>query len=125
MFLFADVQEGERSYAKFIDSNMTPERIYDQQWATLLLERVLIRLQNEWDQIGKLELFEYLKPCLSGEGGKYREIAGQFQSTEGAIKVMVYRLKERYRFLLRQEIAKTVSEPEEVEDEIRHLISLF
>lgn len=125
VYLFADVQEGERAYAQFKDSNMTPERLYDQQWATLLLERVLVRLRNEWDQAGKLELFESLKPCLNGEGENYREIAARFNSTEGAIKVMIHRLKERYRFLLRQEIAKTVDGSEEVEEEIRHLISLF
>jgi RNA polymerase sigma-70 factor (ECF subfamily) len=87
-----------------------------------LLQQVLDRLSAEFSTEGKAKLFDELKVFLSGEkGGSYAEVGLRLGKTESTIKVSVHRLRLRYRELLRLEIAKTVSTPEGIEDEIRNL----
>ena len=94
------------------------------QWAIAVLVAVLARLQAELAAEGKQELFEGLKPVLTAGGSiGYARIAAGLGMTEGAVKVAVHRLRRRYRELLRDEIAQTVASPEEIEEEIRHLLS--
>ncbi len=106
---------------------LTPERIYERQWAQALLDQVLKRLGEEYRQAGKTALFEKLSASLSQPRGAvpYAQIAREMDSTEAAIKMAVQRLRARYRELLRAEIAETVASPAEVEDEIRFLFSTF
>lgn len=101
----------------------TPERAYDRQWALTLLESTLARLEAECRQAGKTDLFEVAKGLLSGEkaAGSYRDLGARLGLSEGAVKVAVHRLRQRYAELLRAEIAQTVRSPAEVEDELRHL----
>jgi RNA polymerase sigma factor (sigma-70 family) len=103
----------------------TADRIFERRWALTLLEKVLGRLRAEYTRDGKAKAFEELKSTLTGErrAVPYAEIARRLDISEGAVKVAVYRLRQRYRGLLREEIAHTVSGPEQVEEEIRSLFS--
>lgn len=104
---------------------MTPEKAFERQWAMALLEQVLNRLQAEYSAAGKTAVFDELKVFVSGEQGtlSYASIGEKLGMTEGAVKVAVHRLRQRYRALLREEIADTVDGPEAVDEEIRHLFA--
>jgi len=102
---------------------LTPEKLFDYRWALVLLGRVLSHLEGECVRDGKNELFDELKGFLTGdsEGVSYKEVAATLGMTEGAVKVAVHRLRRRFRDLLIDEIAETVSSPEEIEEEIQYL----
>ena len=102
---------------------LTPERIYERRWAMTLLERALRRLEQESDSAGRSALFAALKPLLAGEPStsSYLEIAGKLAMKEGALKTAVHRLRKRYAALVRAEIAETLSDPNDVEEEVQHL----
>jgi len=104
---------------------LTPEKAFERQWALTLLDQVLGRLEAESAAAGKTELFNELKTLLSGEkgGSSYAEIGAKCGMSEGAIKVTVHRLRQRYRELLRLEIADTVGSPEEIDEEMLHLFA--
>jgi RNA polymerase sigma factor (sigma-70 family) len=101
----------------------TPEKLFDRRWALTLLDRVLVRLRTEMMDAAKEAQFEALKTYLLGDQPQpsYAESASTLGMSEGAIKVAVHRLRRRFRDLIREEITQTVSSPEEVEDELRHL----
>jgi RNA polymerase sigma-70 factor (ECF subfamily) len=103
----------------------TPEKAFDRQWAISLLDVVLARLRADYANCGKDDLFLGLKEVLTGGRAEipYRELAGQLGMSEGAVKVAAHRLRLRYRELLREEIANTVTGPCEVEEELRHLFA--
>ena len=101
------------------------EALYDRRWALTMLDRVLMRLRSEHADAGKIEQFDALKGALTGDAPPYAEIAVRLRTTEGAVKVAVHRLRERYRELLRAEIADTVTQSMEVEEELRHLFSVL
>ena len=105
--------------------NLTADIIFERRWALTLLEHVLGRLRAEYVRDGKENLFEQLKPTLTEASRTvaYSEIATRLGTTEGAVKVAVHRLRQRYRELLRAEIADTVANPGEVDDEIRNLFT--
>lgn len=107
--------------------NATPERSYELRWALTMLEEVLNRLQVEQAQAGKADWFAALHPCLVGErtAQPYAELAAKLEVSEGAVKSAVHRLRQRYRQLLREEIAQTVASAGEVDEEMRHLLSVF
>ena len=92
-----------------------------------LLEAVVNRLRAEYEQDGKAAVFAALNPCLVGDrtSQPYEELAGMLGITEGAVKSAVHRLRQRYRQLLRDEIAQTVAGPGEVDEELRHLIAVL
>jgi len=107
--------------------NVTPEQIFERQWAVSLLDLVMNRLSDEFRQNEKEKLFEILKPCLLGErtSQPYAALAVEVGMTEGSVKVAVHRLRQRYREILRNEISNTVEKPEEIEDELRYLFSVL
>jgi RNA polymerase sigma factor (sigma-70 family) len=105
---------------------LTPERLFERQWALTVLDRVLARLQAESAvREGRQAVFEQLKPFLTGTGASagYALVAVELGMTAGAVKVSVHRLRRRYRELLREEIAQTVASPEEIDEEIGYLLS--
>lgn len=104
-----------------------PEVEFDRQWALTLLERTMSRLQEEYVATGRARLFELLRGCLAKDESAlpYSEIAGRLTLTDAAVKMAVHRLRARYREILQSEIAQTVASPAEVEEEIRHLFSVF
>ena len=117
----------ETRYGQDPPDPLTPEESYERRWALALLDRVLSRLQAENTAAQKLEWFETLKPCLLGdrEHQPYELLATRLGLTEGAVKVAVHRLRQRYRQLLREEIAHTVATPAEVEEELRYLVKVL
>jgi RNA polymerase sigma-70 factor (ECF subfamily) len=122
--LSIDAAAGEERYGREPAHGETPERLFERRWALALLGQVLARLRDEHEAAGKGPLFEGLKGHLAGEGeGTYAEAAARLGLSEGAVKVAVHRLRQRYRELLREEIAHTVAGPAEVEDEVRALFA--
>jgi RNA polymerase sigma factor (sigma-70 family) len=107
--------------------NFTPEQSFEWRWALTLLDQVMNRLCADYGGQGKANLFEQLKPCLLGERSAqpYAALAPKLGMTEGSVKVAVHRLRQRYRQLLREEIANTVAKPEEIEEEMRHLFAVL
>jgi RNA polymerase sigma-70 factor (ECF subfamily) len=106
---------------------LQPDVLFDRQWATTLIERVMAQLQEEYLATGRARLFEYLRSCLIKDESAqpYAEIAAQLNLTAAAVKMAIHRMRARYREILRAEIANTVSAPEDIDDEIRHLFSTF
>jgi RNA polymerase sigma-70 factor (ECF subfamily) len=104
---------------------LTPERIFERRWALTLLEKVHARLKGEYVAEGKARQFEVLQVYLSGEpkAGHYAGSAACLGLNEGAVRVAVHRLRKRLGQLLRQEVARTVTDPREVDEEIRHLLA--
>ena len=119
-----DVATAEDRYVREPADPLTPERIFDRNWALAVLDRVLNRLRAELHEAGKDDLFENLKGYLTGDqaAGSYHVVGASLGLTEGALKVAVHRLRRRYRALLYDEIAQTVATPEEVELELQYLI---
>lgn len=101
-----------------------PERAFDRGWALVLLEKVLVDLEGEYEKAGKAEVFESLKPALSPDGD-LSGLGDGLNLTDSARRVAVHRLRKRYRVLLRSAIAETVTDPGEIDDEIRYLLELF
>jgi RNA polymerase sigma factor (sigma-70 family) len=102
----------------------TPDRAYDKQWATSLLNEVLRQLEDEYRREQKSELFQALKQTLTGprESQPYADLAGPLGMNEGALRVAVHRLRKRYRALLQAEIANTVTSSEEAKEEMAYLL---
>lgn len=121
-----DRDEAEERYHQELVDTTTPERLFEQNWAVSLLNTVFERLQQEHEVLGKGRAFEQLKFCLTGDRSEvpYSALSEQLGISESALKVQVHRLRKRYRELLRQEVAHTVSNPEEVEEELRYLFQV-
>ena len=103
---------------------LSADRIYDRQWALTVLDQVFAKLAGECPDVGHPGLCERLNELLSDEPGRpsQAEIAREFGMTENAVKQALYRVRQRYRQLLREEIVNTVATPADVEDEMRELI---
>ncbi len=101
----------------------TPEKAFEKRWALSLLEQSLARLRNEYSEKGRQELYEHLKPTLTEDRGSvaYAELAARLRMSEASVKMAVHRLRQRYREVLRAEIAETVAGESEVEDELREV----
>lgn len=102
----------------------TPELIYEREWAKALLERVMTLLEEE---AALKDLFAQLRPHLGQEEDAiaYADLAAQWSITEGALRLRVHRMRERYRELLRGEIARTVAANDDIDDEIHHLAGVL
>ncbi len=103
---------------------LTPDRAFERRWAYTLLEQVLVLLRGEFVLADKGPLFEALRPFLVGEaqGVSYSEVAARLGLTEAAAKMTVTRMRRRYRELLRAEVAHTVADPREIDEELRQLM---
>jgi RNA polymerase sigma-70 factor (ECF subfamily) len=110
-----------------LTDQMTAEMIYERRWASMVLEQVLRRLKNEYLTAGNVALFDSLKKLLPDEPDAPSQagIAKQLGMTENAVRQAFYRFRHRYQLLMREEIAHTVATPGDVEDELRHLISVI
>jgi RNA polymerase sigma-70 factor (ECF subfamily) len=124
-FTSLDAKSAETRYAVEPADPMTADKIFERNWALTLLDEVLKHVREDFESEGKLELFEALKSTLTSEKNAqpYSEIAAKLGMSEGAVKVAVHRLRHRYRDALRAEIAATVANPEEVDEELRHLFA--
>jgi RNA polymerase sigma-70 factor (ECF subfamily) len=104
---------------------LTPERLFDRRWATSLLDQAMARLEAESIAAGKSALVSRLLPALTGGRSEvlFAAIAAEAGMTEGSIKMAASRLRKRYGEILREEIARTVADPADVEDEVRDLFA--
>lgn len=114
----------EARYGMEAADPVTPEQSYERRWALTLLEEVLVRLREEYRQQGREHLFTALHPCLTGDrvSQPYARLGAKLGMSEGGVKAAVYRLRQRYRQLLRDGIAQTVATPEEVDEELRYML---
>jgi DNA-directed RNA polymerase specialized sigma24 family protein len=121
-----ELRAGERIEIEPADP-ITAEVIYERRWALTVLERVLGRLKDEYHAAGNAALFDSLKELLPDEPGSpsQAEIATRLGMTENAVRQALYRFRQRYQSLLREEIANTVATPGDIEDELRHLIAVL
>jgi RNA polymerase sigma-70 factor (ECF subfamily) len=122
-----ELDTAETRYSQEPADTSTPEQVFEMQWGLALLESVLNQLRDEYAQDGKAALFDTLKPCLIGsrETQPYAALATGLGMTEGAVKVAVCRLRERYRGRLKEEIGHTVASPAEVDEELHHLFRVL
>ena len=121
-----DAHEAEARYRLEPVDRLDAERIYERRWAMTLVEQAPARLRDESAAAGKAELFERLRRFVVGESeATWGEAGAELGLSEGAMKAAVHRLRERYRVLLRDEVAHTVAEPAEIETEVRYLITVL
>ncbi|MDP6634521.1 MAG: sigma-70 family RNA polymerase sigma factor [Phycisphaerae bacterium] len=120
-----DFHDADERYRREPIDGLTAERVFERRWALGLLERVLAQLADEMADSGKGRVFEKLKGYLMSEADTptHECAARELGLSPGAVKVRVHRLRQRYRQLLRERIAMTLSDPGEVDDEIRRLFS--
>jgi RNA polymerase sigma factor (sigma-70 family) len=120
-----DAAAAESSCCFEIADPKTAEKTFERQWAMALLEQTLVRLRTEYAREGKEKIFEQLKGALTGDhiSVSYAVVADRLKTTEGAVKVMVHRLRQRYRELMRSEIASTVATPAEIDEELQNLFA--
>lgn len=116
--------DAESRYAAEPVDAMTPERVFERRWALAVLDQVLEHLREDYRRRGQGELLAALEPTLVGQSAEtYAQVGDRLGLSEAAVKVAAHRLRRRYRELLREEIAQTVSEASLVDEEIRQLLA--
>jgi len=122
--LSLDLETAEGRYQLEPPDFTTPETLFDRRWALTVLDRALVRLRREAATLGKTREFDLLKDALVGDlpYGSYTAIGQALGLSDGAVKVAVHRLRRRFQRVLRQEIAQTVAQDADVDDEIRYLV---
>jgi len=125
--LSLDAASAEERYDLEPTTDLTPETIFDRRWALTVMEQTVARLREEYAAADRAKLFEELKQFQQGEEAQrsYAEVAARLGLTESAVKSAIWRLRQRHRDLLREEIAHTVATPAGVDEEIRYLISVL
>jgi len=125
--LSLDETDAENRYLLEPAHELTAEKVFDRRWATTLLDQAMSRLREECVANHKGDLFGKVESLLSGEKGEacYADVAAALKMSEGAIKVAVHRLRQRYSELVRAEIAQTVATPEEAAEELRYLFTVL
>ena len=120
-----DLETGEERYAMHLADSQTPEDVFERRWAMTVLDRAIERLQEESSASPIDDHFEQLRRYLTGKEPQlpYREMAKALGMTEGSVKVAVHRLRKRYGKCLRAEIADTVDDPADIDDELYHLLT--
>jgi len=121
-----DLRERERAGFEPADT-LAPDQIYERRWALSVLDQVLARLGNEYRAAGNIGLFDRLQKSLTDEPDRPSpaDTARELGMTESAVRQASYRMRLRYRQLLREEIAHTVLAAGDVEDELRHLVAVL
>jgi len=117
----------EDQYHREPGHNLTPDRLYERSWALTVLEQVRGRLREEFAVAGKAERFGLVEKFLPGEESPLTcaQVGERLGLSDGTVKSEVHRLRQRYRAVLREQIAQTLATPEEVAAEIRHLIAVL
>ncbi len=121
-----ETESAEREYLSEPADEMTPESVFEHKWAAAVFEHTLERLRAECIGDEKRRRFVAFRPLLVGDepAPSYRELSTWLEMSEDAVKVSIHRLRQRFGELLREEIADTVSDPTDVDDELRHLLSI-
>jgi DNA-directed RNA polymerase specialized sigma24 family protein len=98
---------------------------FDRDWARETTDAALRQLAGEWEERGRSDQFDALRPLLTGEGPSRAELAGTLGMTENAVSVAIHRLRHRYAALVREAVARTVADEADIEDEMRYLIAVL
>jgi RNA polymerase sigma-70 factor (ECF subfamily) len=122
-----DWQDADTRFQIADAGQVPPDAAFDREWAVALLGRVIVRLCDECAAEGKAERFDKLKPFLTAGKGEtpHAQAAAELGMDEGAVRVAVHRLRKRYRELLKEEVAQTLSDPAMVEEELAVLLGAF
>lgn len=122
-----DTEAAERQLGMELRRECHPERIFDRRWALIVLKHARNRLRSDYAAQGKINRFNALEPCLSGEGisKSYTEVGLELDMSEGAVKVEIHRMKRRFGEVLRTEISQTVGSEAEIDEEVRYLIRVM
>jgi RNA polymerase sigma-70 factor (ECF subfamily) len=125
--LSVDFSEGEQRLLKLPVSQLTPELLFEQQWALALLERVIGQLRSWYVQAGTLELFEHLRATLTGDPSAIPlcDVAGTLDMSEEAVRVALHRMRKRYRQILQNEVAQTTESADDVQQELAYLLKVL
>jgi RNA polymerase sigma-70 factor (ECF subfamily) len=125
--LSLNCDEGETRYSLEPTDHRTPEDMFERRWAFAVLDKTMQNLRQEYSENGKEDLFDDLESFFPGSyrAASRAELAVKRGVTVGAIDVAVHRMRQRFRVLLREQVARTVSSETEIEDEIRYLISVI
>jgi len=123
--LSLDFDSAESQYALEPRDELSPEKLFERSWALTVLDRTMARMQAEAVKTNKKKLFERLKSYLTADrdSAPYSQAAQELDITEGAVRVAVHRMRKRYRELLRDEIAQTVTSDDQIDEEIRDLFT--
>ena len=122
-FVFIDAENARERYRAEPTHGATPEAIFEKRWAHALLEQTLSGLRSEFTARGKERLFEGLSSFLTADAREesYQSAADRLGLPLSAVKTSVHRMRQDYRSRLRDEIARTVASPEQIDDELQHL----
>jgi RNA polymerase sigma factor (sigma-70 family) len=121
-WVFLDDDAAEDRYQLAAPEGMTAEKVFEARWAAALIEATFARLREELELEGKGHLFGALQGfVVGGKDASYQQVADSLSLSLGALKTVIHRLRGRYRTLLREEVARTVAIPLEVDEELRHL----
>lgn len=125
--LSLDFETAEGSLRLEPADNLTPEKVFERQWAEAVLEKALGRLRLGSTRTGKEEIFDRLRGFLTTADAQapYSDLARDLKTTEGAVRTAVHRLRKSFAEAVRAEIAQTVDDPKEVEEEIQNLFAVF
>ncbi|MEM7453837.1 MAG: sigma-70 family RNA polymerase sigma factor [Planctomycetota bacterium] len=119
-----DFDDADQRYTNLPHHELTPEKIFERNWAFALLEQTMANVRSQYEDSGKATLFEELKGVITGQAVlSYEAIAQRLEMKEGAIKVAVHRLRQRYGEQLRMQIARTIDDPANVDVELQALFS--
>ena len=123
--LSLDFDSGESRFQIEPAHDLTAEKLFERRWVLTLLDQVLERLRIELLEAGKANDFEQLKECLTGKAtaDDYERAAADLRITPAAAKQAAYRMRKRYRHFFREEVARTVADETEIDDEIGRLLA--
>lgn len=126
-FISLDTTTGEAGCFLEPVDELTPDQVFERRWAQTVMQTALTRLRAEYSARGQTALFDRLQDYQPHDPGgqSYAQLGGEFGMTEAAVKSAVQRMRQRHRELLREEVAHTVTRPEEIEEELRHFRALL
>jgi RNA polymerase sigma-70 factor (ECF subfamily) len=124
--LAMDFAEGEKRYGREPKHRQDPEKLFERQWARTVLSNALERLRSEFETSPERHRWHRLENVLTGEptGQRYRDLAEELGMSESAVKVSVHRLRKRYGEVLRDEVARTVGDRADIDEEVRYLLTV-
>jgi RNA polymerase sigma-70 factor (ECF subfamily) len=127
VFISLDAEAPEDRYRLEVPDELTPEKLFERRWAQTILDQALGRLRAEFASEGKAQIYEVLQAFEPGEQSalSYAEASIRLAVSESAVKSMIHRLRQRHRELVREEIAHTVPTLSEIDEELRHLVSVL
>lgn len=118
----ASLDDAESRYQQELIHHLTPEAVYERQWALTIIANALSDLEHEAERSGRRRQFEALRPLMTGDETTHKTVAAQLDMTDGAVRVALHRMRQRFAQVLRERIAETVDSAEAVEDELHHLL---